>query len=393
MKKERNYTIDLFRFIFAFGFIFGHMAILLARIPSVGASQSTFALDTLAVFICISGFFMMRTFEKQNAIAEKEGIHPTAQAGKYLYSRLKGLGPWFLFGNVTGFIGLCLYTKTPVSQWLDAFLNHLGEFFGLMLTGFNFGSNMHGLYGTTTADKMLINGPLWFVSGLFITSYFLYWLLASNKKITLYVVVPFVSLLFYGSSYLNGLTMPLWHNFISIGDFHINVAMVDMFCNLGIGCMMYEAVQYLSRKEFSKGFTVFLTVLQIFLIIFIPFRTLYPTNGKLNIFTFNWGPAYLLSLLFTFLLVLNRDKATQFLNRPFFGKLGALSMYIYCIHYSVIILLYCAAPNLPVVNKRAYMLGVIIITMILSVIAEKVNPAINKWLSSSPWYKKESADK
>lgn len=390
MKKERNYTIDLFRFIFAFGFVFGHMAIIFARMPNVEAATTTYALDTLAVFICIAGYFMMRNYDKQEATAKQENLHPSKQAGKYLFSRIRTLGVWFLFGNVTGFIGLCLYTHTPVSQWFDAFLNHLGEFFGLMLTGFNFGSNMHGLYGTTTAENMLINGPLWFVSGLFIASYFLYYLIAKDKKKTLYFIIPFISLLFYGSCYLNGITMPLWHSFMSIGDFHINVAMIDMFCNLGIGCLMYEAVKYLSDKEFSNSCKILLTILQIFLLIFIPFRTLYPTNGPLNIFTFNWGPAYLLSLVFTFLLVLNKDYATQFLNRKPFGALGSLSMYIYCIHYSVIILLYCAVPTLPATNKRLYMLLVIVITLVLSIIAKKISPKIDQWLLSKPWYKKEA---
>lgn len=389
MKKERNYTIDLFRFIFALGFVFGHMAIILNRIPNATAGATIYALDTLSVFICIAGFFMMRNYDKQAAESEKNQVHPANLAWTYLKSRIRTLGVWFLFGNITGFIGLCLYTHTPLNQWFDAFLNHLGEFFGLMLTGFNFGSNMHGAFGSTTSENMLINGPLWFVSGLFIASYFLYYLIAKDRKKTLGFIVPFVSLIFYGSCYLNNATTPFWHSFMSIGDFHINLGMIDMFCNLGIGCLMYEAVKVLKDKEFSKSFTILLTLVQVFLIIFIPFRTLYPTNGDLNIFTFNWGPAYLLSLIFTFLLVLNKDYATKFLNRKVFGSLGALSMYIYCIHYSVIILLYCASPNLPIVSKRAYILMVVIITIILSIIAKMVSPYIDKWLLSNPWFKKE----
>lgn len=393
MKKTRNYTIDLFRFIFALGFVFGHLAIILGRLPGRESSKSfTFALDTLSVFICIAGYFMMSHFKKQQAKAEKDKISPVNQAWNYLKSRIRTLGVWFLIGNIGGFIGLCLFTHTPLNQWFDAFLNHLGEFCGLMLTGFGYGTALHGAYNSASSEYILINGPLWFVSGLFICSYFLYYLLAKDEKKTVGIIIPLISLFFYGSTYLNGV-QPFWRNFAHIGDFNINLAMIDMFCNLGIGCLMYEGVQALKDKEFSKPFTIFLTVIQTFLLIFIPFRTLCPTNVSWNPFTFNWGPAYLLSLLFTFLLLLNKDKATQFLNRKVFGYLGGISMHIYCLHYAVIILVYVLFKDFVEKNVGIYILVVIIITMLISIIAKLVSKPIDNWLLSEPWFKKETKNK
>jgi peptidoglycan/LPS O-acetylase OafA/YrhL len=387
-KSSRNYTIDLFRFIFSIGFVFGHLSIILGRLPGrENATKSLYALDTLAVFICIAGYFMMRSIRR--ACKDKDSSeNAVALAWTYLKSRIRTLGVWFLVGNIGGFIGLMLFTKVPLGNWFDAFLNHLGEFFGLMLTGFNYGTAATP-YGTASSEYMLINGPLWFISGLFITSYLLYYLICKNEKKTLGVIIPMVSLVFYGSMYLNGVTMPFWHNFASIGYFKLNLAMIDMFCNLGIGCLMYVAVEKLEGKEFTKTFTWILTILQIFLLIFIPFRTLYPTNGPLNPFTFNWGPAYLLSLIFTFLLVLNRDYATKFLNRKIFGKLGGISMHVYCLHYMVIIILYCIAPEVAAVKTRVYILGVLFITIIISILAKLASPAIDNYLLSKPWFKKE----
>ena len=74
MKKERNNTIELFRFIFSIGFVFGHMAIIFNRLQGHVATEATtqYALDTLAVFIIIAGFFMMKGFRKDVLLGETD---------------------------------------------------------------------------------------------------------------------------------------------------------------------------------------------------------------------------------------------------------------------------------------------------------------------------------
>lgn len=385
MAKERNYAIDFFRFLFSVGFVVGHMAIIMGRLPGRDAGGFTFALDTLAVFICIAGFFMMRHYRKQEAAAKEQGLSPVTQAWSYFASRVRGLGPWFLLGNLSGFAALLYWNQTPPSQWFDAFLNHLGEFFGLMLTGFGYGCNIHGAYGEVTAEYNLVNGPLWFVSGLFICSFLLFYMIAKNEKRTVCVVVPIVSLLFYGSLYLTPeVTQPFWHHFLNIGEFKINVGLIDMFCNLGLGCLMYLGVEAMGKREFSRPFYVFVTIVQAFLLLFIPFRTLAPTNVDWNPFSFGWGSAYLLALLFTFLLVLNKDGATKFANRKFLGTLGALSMYIYILHYPVVIF----ASPIAYQSVPAYIGVVVVIVLIISVAAARIDRKLQPWLKTAPWFKK-----
>ena len=389
MGKERNNTIELFRFLFSVGFVFGHMAIIFNRLQGHTATESftQYGLDTLAVFIIIAGFFMMKGFRRESLANEKAKLHAGERAWNYLWGRIKTLGVWFLVGNIGGFIALCLYNHIPLSGWFDALLNHIGEFFGLMLTGFNYGTASLP-YGTASSEYMLINGPLWFVSGLFIASFILYYLMAKDEKKTLLFLIPVVSVFFYGSTYLNGV-QPFWHNFASIGDFNINLAMIDMFCNLGIGCLFYIIVEKLNQHEFTTGMKVFLTIIQTFLLIFIPFRTLYPVNGSLNIFTIGWGQAYLLAVIFSFLLVLNKDYATKFLNRKVFGVLGSVSMHVYCLHYAIIILLYCLAPAVPLYEKRMYVLAVLIVVICVSIIAKILSKPIYNYLNTSPWFKKD----
>ncbi len=116
-KKTRNYAIDFYRFLFAMGFIVGHIAIVGFRSFAPRESASTFAFDTMIIFIALSGFFMMQHFKKCQAKAAGQNIHPVTQAWGYLKGRIRGMGPWFLFANLLGFVALRVWKQTPVTQW------------------------------------------------------------------------------------------------------------------------------------------------------------------------------------------------------------------------------------------------------------------------------------
>lgn len=387
MKKERNYTIELFRFIFALGFIAGHILIISFRTFTPRESGVSMPLDTLLVFIALSGYFMMQGFKRQQQTAIANSVSPVTQAWTYLKGRLRGLGVWFLLASLVGFIAIRIWKGTPISEWFDAFLNHLPEFFGLYLTGLGMGTPYDGLFGSQPAEYITLAQPLWFVSGLLIAGFLLYFLLAWNEKVTLGIIVPFTCFAFYGSLWINGI-QPNWPYFFKIGDLMLNDGMVDMFCNLGIGCLLWKANDALKDRQFTKGFTVFLTVVQAFLLIFIPFRTLVPDSMPNYPFTFDWPTAYLLSIIFVGLLTLNRDYATKVLNRKCFGYLGALSIYIYMFHWPIIILTNALVPSLVQKSLPLFILVVCAITMVLSMLAHKVNPKLQNWLKREPWFSK-----
>lgn len=105
----------------------------------------------------------------------------------------------FVFVNLFGFVAMRIWLKTPITDLLDAFLNHLPEFLGLYLTGLGMETNYDGSFGELTAEFITLCQPVWFVSGLFIASYILYYLLAKNEKLTLGIIVPCVAMFFYGS--------------------------------------------------------------------------------------------------------------------------------------------------------------------------------------------------
>lgn len=111
-----------------------------------------------------------------------------------------------------------------------------------------------------------------------------------------------------------------------------------MFCQLGFGCIIWTAVDALKGKEFKRPAKIVVSIIQGFLMILIPIRTFIPMGTKLNPFTFGWQASYIIALIFTFLVLLNKDYATKVLNRKIFGVLGGLSMHLYMIHWTIIIL-------------------------------------------------------
>lgn len=381
-KKQRNYTIDFYRFLFGFSFVIGHTLIITFRTFTPKETGGlNFSYDTLLVFTAFAGYFMMQNFKRQQVNAIENNISPVNQAFTYLKSRLKGLGPMFVFVNLFGFVAMRIWLKTPITDLLDAFLNHLPEFFGLYLTGLGMGTNYDGLFGELPAEFITLCQPVWFVSGLFIASYILYYLLAKNEKLTLGIIVPCVAIFFYGSLWIKG-SQANWPNFFSIGDLKINAALIEMFCQLGFGCIIWTAVDALKGKEFKKPAKIVVSIIQGFLMILMPIRTFIPMGTKLNPFTFGWPASYIIALIFTFLVLLNKDYATKVLNRKIFGVLGGLSMHLYMIHWPIIILVNALVPSLVQNSLIGFIDVIVVLSMVAAAVAKKVDGKVQKRLSS-----------
>lgn len=116
MKKERNYTIEFYRFIFAVGFIAGHVLIISLRSFIPRETGVSMPLDTLLVFIALSGYFMMQSFKRQQEAMAAKQISPITQAWNYTKGRIRGLGPWFLLASFVGFVAIRIWQHTPITE-------------------------------------------------------------------------------------------------------------------------------------------------------------------------------------------------------------------------------------------------------------------------------------
>ena len=120
---------------------------------------------------------------------------------------------------------------------------------------------------------------------------------------------------------------------LSVDIFKIAGAALGML----IGVMVFYMVRSLSAREFSKGAKAALTVLNVVVSALLLWYILWqPTYFKLE----RWTVAFLCIALIT-LSLLNRDYLTAALNNKvtnsIFGYLGSISLYIYMLHYPVVI--------------------------------------------------------
>lgn len=403
MKKERNYTIEFVRFVFAINFLLIHVYAIVPRV--VGATPPfTSKLDTIIPFMAFSGFFLMQSFQKNHANSAVCQESAGRQAWLYLKSRLKSLMPLFVVTTALAGIGFLLIAKVPVIAWPKYFLDILCEFFGLQIVGYGYGNAFVGFVPDRAAGiaGSMANGPLWFMSGIFICGYLIYYLLAKHRDRFVSFIAPVTILVYYGSCYMTN-TLPMWTTAQYVGDFAVASGFLNMFCGMSLGVLMYVACDSVKGKTFTRGFKILLTVVQIICTALVMLRTwVSATNPIYEYLDFGWGVAYILSTIFTFLCVLNQDYFTRL---PIFASKiwkvpGRLSMYIYVLHYPIILFV-TRALGITTGMGDVYLEKINLIFILSTVISIAAGYAVMifeqkvfmPWLNTSPWFIKEEHTK
>ena len=413
--KEMNYTIEFYRFMLALNYCLVHCLMVFPMFV-FGSNVPFFyaGLDVIVPFMAFAGYFMMRGFEKQRPAAEKLGLSASRQAWNYLKSRIISLGPAFLVASLGGFIMLNIWNGTPLKNWIIHFLNAGFEWFGLQITGAGFGNPSVGTAwfpepGAWPPVQMLAS-PLWFISGLFVAGYMVYFLLAYKKDLFIGFIAPVSTLLFYSIHYLTG-EQPMWYLITSIGDVKIAQGWPEMFVGLSMGCLLYVAVERLKDKQFSKGMLTIMTIAQIICTLIVFIRSWVPIFIPLGIwFDLNWANVHLWTLLFTFLVLLNKDACTRFklFSSKIWATPGRLAFYFYMLHWPIIYIVamclgmhgldlsYITMDNMMehFMNVLPQFLILFVVSMVVSLIVayffmkfdqNKIQP----WLKSKPWYTDE----
>ena len=341
MKKEMNYTIEFYRFMFAINFIIVHGLMVIPIGYLKGFPLFVSALDIIVPFMAFSGYFMMAGFKKQQARGELAEKGASKIAWEYLKKRVVALFPLVLLGNLLGFIAINVWQDTPLKEIPVRFLNAIGEFLGLFITGIGFGNPSVGKWGEGVRVLQCLNTPLWFMSGIFVVGYFVYFLLAYNEKLFSSLIAPAAILLFYGSNYQLD-AAPMWYDIHNLGDLHIAEGMPLMFVGFSIGILLWYPVNALKDHQWTKGEKWFLTIVQIILTFIVFERTWVSITSPFGqYFNIGWVNVHLLSIIFSFLVLLNVDYCTRF---PLFSSKiwkipGRLALYIYSIHFPLLVFL------------------------------------------------------
>ena len=400
MNKERNYTIEFFRFMFAVNFVLLHVFILgPVRMGGVGTFANGF--DVIIPFMAFSGYFLMAHFKKLQAKGLTEQTPPSRQAWINLKARLIALLPLFIVVTIACVIATSMWYEIPALGCLMYMINAVPEIFGLQIGGF-YGNAVLGTVAEKGISAVTTAGPLWFMSGIFVCGYAIYYLLARNERHFTGWIAPLTILLFYGSSYLTD-NMPMWNKYLVVGDFAVASGLLHMFCGMSIGVLLWVACNNLEGKEWSRGMKVVLSLIQLFCMVVVFFKSWVSTSSPLGqMFNIGWGATFFYTTVFSFLCLLNVDAVTRcpIFSSKIWRVPGRMAMYVYMIHYPVMTFVLLAMgchPNTWEQNADkitpAYFI-VLAVSLVLSYIVMKFEEKVLRpWLKSRPWYTRAQAEK
>ncbi len=375
-KKTMNYAVEFWRFVSCMIFILVHVYIVYPKFywgiaPWINNGKVMFlgSMDVIIIFYLITGYFLMRTYRKNKALNEEKKVESSAtkEASKYLVRRLKGLYPAFLICLLFGLILTNLYNDIPISKWFWVAVDSLWEWAGGVLTGLGIGNNYYGLM--SEGKHMLMNGPLWFISCLFIVGYVVYYLLEKCEDLFIGLIAPIGFLLAYGYFHVNNIS-PMWYVFVGGG---VSQAAIQAFVCIGMGCIFYVLIDKLKDKKFSNMTKLVLTIVNLFCSCVVIYHMVIGTN--LTFATING-----LCMIFIFLTLLNQDYLTKFLNTPIWKYPGKLALYIYMLHYPIIGMLRKSLnlSNLHEICIITYCITILLSLILMVVMDYVITPKLNK---------------
>ena len=399
MKKEMNYTIEFFRFMFACNFVLLHVLIIGAR-KLGGAPLFLNGFDVIIPFMAFSGYFLMRSFQKQKANGELEKKTPARLAWEYLKARLISLLPLTFVTTLACIIANCIWFHMPFMGGVMYTINSVTELFGLQISGM-YGNDIYGIAAEKGISAATTAGPLWFISGVFFCGYAIYYLLAKDEDGYVGWKAPLFLTLFYGVSYLNNM-MPMWNSDLIFGGLNFPSGLFHMFGGMSIGVLLYVAINNLKDVKWTGGAKLVFSIIQLFCVVVVFFKSWVSITSPLGqAFHIGWGATFFITTVFTFFCLLNVDYVTRC---PIFSSKiwripGRLALYIYMVHYPL--LSYCMlAMGMTTGTYDANvgrLMTLYFVVLVVSVVVGYLvmifeDKVLHPWLKSSPWAVKENEE-
>ena len=390
--KVRNYNVDFWRIFLTLCFVAVHVFIVIPPgnfgVPPLLTVFGGWAPMMIPFFI-FTGYFLMHAVRR--AKTRTPEATPLQATAKYFRGRMIYFFPALLIGQVFGFIVNNVFFNVPLREWPLRFIDSLWEICGFQLTGLGMGNSYVGYAaaGENSAWTML-NGPLWYISGILILGWIIFLLLMKYEDVMIGLVFPVGWMLTNGAYNVNGWN-PAWGRYLfPTGNFPtgvLNDKLVHMFFGFGLGCVIFRIIEVIDKKwpnGFSKPVTTILTVVSAFINIFLIVHMFY--GFKISQVT-GWG----LLAVMSFIVLLNQDhychafsKAFGFILKPF----GKIAMYIYIFHYPMITPIYCLVGVETTQQKVLCYVIVMVLAIIVSVL---YHLAYVKWIE--PFFNKGKGQK
>ncbi len=366
--NKRNVAIEFWRFFFAIAILGYHIGTIYAPRTLAGiveaSSYMAGAGEILFVFTLTAGYFLVKHFKRLQKDPEYQKEYASKRAWEYLWGRVKALLPVLALGIILGIISQALFQKATLGTALLSTLNGLWEFLGLYSAGF-------------PAAFSQANGAMWFISGLLICSYFLYFFMCKNEDNTSGFIVPALFVFLGGWWAWNGTraSQVAWSTFgiqkatnpavigtpITDAVIGFNNGLLFVLVGMCGGILLYYAIQKLKEHNYTKAEKVCLTVLYIAVAALLTVYTINPTfvSGTYTITnnatggTLSRWTVHLLCILLVGLTLLGEDGVTKLLNNKYtsklFNYLGGSALYIYMLHVPFIFLYVVIRGTTPVV--------------------------------------------
>ena len=359
-KSERNHAIEFWRFFFAIAILGYHIGTILAPRAMAGiieaATWMAGAGEILFVFTLTAGYFLVKHFKRLQANPEYASRTASGRAWEYLWGRIKALLPVLALGIILGVIAVAIFQESTFAVAINSVFNGLWEFFGLYAAGY-------------PAAYSQANGAMWFISGLLICSYIIYWAMCKNEDVFAGFIAPFLFVFLGGWWAWSGTraSQAAYSTFgeqystnpsvtgsaVSTGVIGFNNGLLFVLIGMCGGVIIYYAVEKLKKLNYNIASKVILTIVYLAVAVLIVMFTIQPdwlageyvinnsvASGDVpSVVTNNWTyrtTIHLLCIVLVTLTLLGKDYVTALLNNKFTAKvldyLGGSALYIYMLH-------------------------------------------------------------
>lgn len=288
---KRMYSLDLFKLVLVYVVAFFHF----------GTTITPGTTVAVQIFFVISGFFLGKKYYSRSHADGGERYSPW----QYTLDHAKSVYPHYLFALAVFFLytlarSAVYFLKAPswegFSEIALSFYNQIPDLL-LLQSAYNFHDSL--------------NYPLWQLSALLISGYFVYALLCWNEKLSRRILFPAAVLMIQSALYTG---VDIWGNY---GPFYI--PLLRAFSPLCIGVLAW----YFTTTDGYKALTTHVIAFNLAAIYALIGIFLY--KGHANIF-----------LVGTVVLLWNFREETSWLNRLFnrkcFRHCGKLSLAVYFNH-------------------------------------------------------------
>ncbi len=349
--RKRNFAIEFWRFFFAIAIVGYHIGTILAPRDMNGIIRASNwmagAGEILFVFTLTAGYFLVKHFKRLQANPEYSKRKASGRAWEYLWDRIKALLPVLALGIILGITSVAIFKRATFESAVLSTFNGLWEFLGLYSAGFG-------------AAYSQANGAMWFISGLLICSYIIYWFMCKCEDAFVGIVAPSLFVFLGGWWAWNGTraSQVAWSTFgvqnasnpavigkpVTSAVIGFNNGLLFVLLGMCGGVLIYYAVEKLKTFKYNTATKVVLTLLYAFVATVLVIYTINPTviEGSYEITNNTVGGAlsrwtvHLLCILLVGLTLLEKDFITELLNNKYtakvLGYLGGTALYIYMLH-------------------------------------------------------------